>query len=101
METRARREGNHYFLNGSKCWIGNASIADVKIVWAKDDDGRVGGFVVEKDTPGFLARDIDGKFSLPMSRTSECWVENCLIPAENRVPNPSRLRAPLYCLSPS
>src|SRR5437762_1493771 len=48
METRAKRDGDHYILNGSKCWIGNASIADVKVVWAKDDDGRVGGFVVEK-----------------------------------------------------
>ena len=99
METRARQDGDHYVLNGSKCWIGNASIADVKIVWAKDDDGRVGGFVVEKDTPGFRARDIDGKFSLRMSRTSECWFENCRIPAENRLPNASGLRAPLSCLS--
>jgi alkylation response protein AidB-like acyl-CoA dehydrogenase len=55
METRARLEGDHYILNGSKCWIGNASIADVKVVWAKDDDGKVGGFVVEKDAPGFRA----------------------------------------------
>ena len=68
METRARLEGDHYILNGSKCWIGNASIADVKVVWAKDDDGKVGGFVVEKDTPGFRANDIEGKFSLRMTR---------------------------------
>ena len=99
METRARREGNHYILNGSKCWIGNASIADVKVVWAKDDDGRVGGFVVEKDAPGFRANDIEGKFSLRMSRTSECWFENCRIPAENRLPKASGLKAPLSCLS--
>jgi glutaryl-CoA dehydrogenase len=99
METRARRDGAHYVLNGSKCWIGNASIADVKVVWAKDDDGRIGGFVVEKDTPGFRAQDIEGKFSLRMSRTSECWFENCRIPAENRLPKASGLRAPLSCLS--
>jgi glutaryl-CoA dehydrogenase len=99
METRARREGNHYILNGSKCWIGNASIADLKVVWAKDDDGRVGGFVVEKDALGFRARDIEGKFSLRMSRTSECWFENCRIPAENRLPKASGLKAPLSCLS--
>ena len=99
METRAVRDGDHYVLNGSKCWIGNASIADVKVVWAKDDDGRVGGFVVEKDTPGFRAQDIEGKFSLRMSRTSECWFENCRIPAENRLPKASGLRAPLSCLS--
>jgi len=99
METRARRDGDHYVLDGSKCWIGNASIADVKVVWAKDDDGRVGGFVVEKDAPGFRARDIEGKFSLRMSRTSECWFDNCRIPAENRLPRASGLRAPLSCLS--
>src|SRR5713101_7929231 len=62
METRAIRNGDHYVLNGGKCWIGNASIADVKVIWAKDDDGRVGGFVVEKDTPGFRSQDIEGKF---------------------------------------
>jgi len=99
METRAKREGDHYVLNGSKCWIGNASIADVKVVWAKDDDGRVCGFVVEKDAPGFRANDIEGKFSLRMSRTSECWFENCRIPAENRLPEASGLKAPLSCLS--
>jgi len=99
METRATRDGDHYILNGSKCWIGNASIADVKVVWARDDDGHVGGFVVEKDAPGFRASDIEGKFSLRMSRTSECWFENCRIPAENRLPNASGLRSPLSCLS--
>jgi glutaryl-CoA dehydrogenase len=99
METRAKRDGDHYVLNGGKCWIGNASIADVKVVWAKDDDGCVGGFVVEKDAPGFRAQDIEGKFSLRMSRTSECWFENCRIPVENRLPRAAGLRAPLSCLS--
>ena len=99
METRAKRDGDHYVLNGSKCWIGNVSIADVKVVWAKDDDGKVGGFLVEKDAPGFRGKDIEGKFSLRMSRTSECWFENCRIPAENRLPKASGLRAPLSCLS--
>src|SRR5881275_2840683 len=99
METRAVRDGDHYILNGSKCWIGNVSIADVKVVWAKDDDGKVGGFVVEKDAPGFRGQDIEGKFSLRMSRTGECWFENCRIPAENRLPKASGLRAPLSCLS--
>src|SRR6266436_6430333 len=99
METRARRDGDSYILNGSKCWIGNASIADVKVVWAKDEDGRVGGFVVEKDAPGFRPQDIEGKFSLRMSRTSECWFENCRIAAENRLTKASGLGAPLSCLS--
>ena len=99
METRATRDGDYYILNGSKCWIGNASIADVKVVWAKDEDGRVGGFVVEKDAPGFRAQDIEGKFSLRMSPTSECWFENCRIPPENRLPKASGLGAALSCLS--
>ncbi len=99
METRATRDGDSYILNGSKSWIGNASIADVKVVWAKDDEGRVGGFVVEKDAPGFRARDIEGKFSLRMSRTSECWFEDCRIPATNRLPKASGLKAPLSCLT--
>jgi glutaryl-CoA dehydrogenase len=99
MKTHAARDGDSYILNGSKCWIGNASIADVKVVWAKDDDGRLGGFIVEKDAPGFRAQDIEGKFSLRMSRTSECWFENCHIPSENRLPNASGLGAALSCLS--
>jgi glutaryl-CoA dehydrogenase len=99
METCATLDGDQYVLNGSKCWIGNASIADVKVVWAKGDDGKVGGFVVEKDAPGFRANDIEGKFSLRMSRTSECWFENCRIPTANRLPNASGLRAALSCLS--
>src|SRR5436305_11014572 len=99
MDARAGRDGEHYVVNGSECWIGNASIADVKVVWAKDDDGRVAGFVVEKDAPGFRAQDIEGKFSLRMSRTSECWFENCRIPAENRLPKASGLGAALSCLS--
>src|SRR5437868_14672655 len=99
METRVKRDGDHYVLNGSKCWIGNASIADVKVIWAKDENGRVGGFVVEKNPHGFHAQDIEGKFSLRMSRTSEFWFENCRISAENRLPKASGLRAPLSCLS--
>ena len=99
LETRATRDGNDYVLNGSKCWIGNASVADVKVIWAKDDEGRIGGFVVEGNVPGFRGQDIEGKFSLRMSRTSECWFENCRIPAANRLPNARGLRAPLTCLS--
>jgi glutaryl-CoA dehydrogenase len=99
METHAKREGDYYILNGSKCWIGNASIADVRVIWAKDEQGHIGGFVVEKDAPGFRAQDIEGKFSLRMSRTSECWFENCRVPSENRLPRASGLGAPLSCLS--
>src|SRR5262249_46927639 len=61
LETRARRDGDSYVLDGAKRWIGNASFADVVIVWARDDEGNVGGFLVEKDTPGFEAKVITGK----------------------------------------
>lgn len=99
METHARLDGDHYILNGSKCWIGNASIADVVVLWAKGEDGRVGGYLVEKGTPGFRARDIEGKFSLRASRTCEFWLEDCRIPAASRLPEAHGLRAPLSCLS--
>ena len=95
METRATRDGDHYILNGSKCWIGNASIADVKVVWARDDDGRVGGIRGRERRAGISRAGHRGKFSLRMSRTSECWFENCRIPAENRLPQASGLGAPL------
>ena len=61
LETRARREGDSYVLDGAKRWIGNASFADVVIIWARDDDGNVGGFLVEKGTPGFEAHGDDGQ----------------------------------------
>lgn len=99
METTARRDGPHYVLNGAKKWIGNGSVAEVKVVWAKDEEGRVGGFLAEPDAPGFRASDIEGKFSLRVSRTSELFFEDCRIPAENRLPGARGLRAPLSCLS--
>jgi len=99
METRARRDGGDYVLDGAKKWIGNGSVADVKVVWAKDETGQVGGFLVEADAPGFRAQDIEGKFSLRASRTSELFFEACRIPAANRLPGAQGLKAPLRCLS--
>src|SRR5438067_6251267 len=61
LETRAHREGNEYIINGAKRWIGNASFADVTIIWARDDEGNVGGFLVEKGTPGFNTGVMSGK----------------------------------------
>ncbi|MBI1318663.1 MAG: acyl-CoA dehydrogenase [Candidatus Hydrogenedens sp.] len=99
METVAVRKGDEYILNGNKCWIGNGSVADIRVVWAKNDEGRVEGFLVERDAPGLRAEDIPGKLSLCLSRTSELWFEDCRIPAANRLPGASGLRAPLGCLS--
>ncbi len=99
METRARRDGDHFILNGNKSWITNGTIADVAVVWAKDDEGTVRGFLVEKDTPGYSTRDITGKFALRASVTSELAFEDCRIPADNMLPKAEGLKAALSCLS--
>ena len=71
MATRAVRQGDDYVLNGTKLWITNGSVADVAVVWAKDEAGEIGGYLVERGTPGFGALDIHGKFSMRASITSE------------------------------
>ena len=85
METRARRDGDKWILNGTKRWITNGSIADVAIVWARVNEG-ITGFLVEKGTPGFSTRDIHGKFSMRASITSELILEDVRIPAGNQLP---------------
>lgn len=99
MLTRARKQGDSYVLNGAKMWITNGSVADIAVVWAKDDEGEIRGFLVECDRPGFKAIDIEGKFSLRASVTSELILENCEIPAENMLPLAKGLKGPLSCLS--
>lgn len=99
METAAVRHGDEYVLNGEKKWIGNGSIADVKVIWARVEEGEIGGFLVEQGMPGFSASDIEGKFSLRMSRTSHLRFQDCRIPAANRLPGARGLKAPLSCLS--
>src|SRR5580693_9513397 len=79
METRAKKDGGGWILNGTKRWITNGSIADVAIVWAKVEEG-ITGFIVEKGTPGFSTRDIHGKFSMRASITSELILEDVRIP---------------------
>ncbi|HEV8143656.1 MAG TPA: acyl-CoA dehydrogenase [Methylomirabilota bacterium] len=99
MKTRAVKKGNEYVLNGTKLWITNGSIADVAVVWAKEDDGEIYGFLVEKGTPGFSTLDIHGKFSMRASITSELALQDVRIPLENKLPNVKGLRGPLGCLS--
>ena len=99
MKTRALRKGNEYVLNGTKLWITNGSIADVAVVWAKGDDGEIGGYLVEKGTPGFTTLDIHGKFSMRASITSELAFADCRIPLENKLPGVKGLKGPLSCLS--
>src|SRR5437867_11377589 len=99
MKTRARRKGDGYVLNGTKLWITNGSIADVAGVWAKEDDGEIYGYLVERGTPGFSTLDIHGKFSMRASITSELSFQDCKIPLANKFPNVKGLRGPLGCLN--
>lgn len=97
MRTFAKKVPGGYRLNGSKMWITNATIADVAIVWAKTDDG-VRGFLVEKDMPGFTARELKYKMSLRASVTGELIFEDVFVPDENQLSSQG-LSAPLSCLS--
>ncbi len=98
METRARRDGDGWLLNGTKRWITNGSIADVAIVWAKGEDG-IAGFIVEKGTPGFTTSDIHGKFAMRASITSELVFEDVRLHKNNHLPEARGLRAALSCLA--
>ncbi|GAB4372534.1 MAG: acyl-CoA dehydrogenase family protein [Acidobacteriota bacterium] len=98
MRTRARRDGDDWILNGAKMWITNGTIADLAIVWAASDDGVL-GFVVEKGTPGYEARDIRRKMSLRASITSELFFDDVRVPEANRLPEARGLAAPLACLT--
>jgi len=86
-------------LHGAKTWITNASIADVAVVWAKADEERVRGFLVEKGTPGFSQREIRHKWSLRASDTGELLFDECEVPADAILPQASGLRSPLQCLN--
>src|SRR5579863_453209 len=98
METRARRDGRGWVLNGTKRWITNGSIADVAIVWAKVEEG-IAGFVVEKDRQGFATRIIKGKFSMRASITSELIFDDVRLDDAERLPQARGLRAALACLT--
>ena len=99
MKTRARRQGDRYVLQGTKLWITNGSIADVALVWAKEDDGEIYGYLVEQGTPGYSTLDIHGKFSMRASITSELAFQDCAIPLENKLPGVTGLKGPLSCLN--
>jgi glutaryl-CoA dehydrogenase len=99
MLTRAVKKGNEYILNGEKMWITSGSIADVALVWAKCEDDKIRGFLVEKGTPGFKAWDVHGKYSLRASVTSGLAMTDCKIPADNLLPGVEGLRGPLSCLN--
>jgi glutaryl-CoA dehydrogenase len=99
MITRAKSVDGGYQMKGAKMWISNAPIADVFVVWAKDDDGVIGGFILEKGMKGLSAPKIEGKFSLRASITGEVVMDDVFIPEENRLPGARGLGGPFGCLN--
>ena len=105
MRTRADRSGDEYILNGEKMWITSGTISDVAVIWAKvygdpdTEEGRVRGFLVETDRPGFSAYDVHGKWSLRASVTSGLSLQDVRVPVTNLMPNSDGLRSPLMCLN--
>lgn len=98
MRTRAVKDGDHFVLNGEKSWITNGSIADVALVWARTPEG-VRGFLVEKGTPGYTAKDIKGKMSLRASVTSSLSLADVRIPASSMLPAATGMKSALDCLT--
>ena len=98
METNFKDMGDHYLLNGAKMWISNSPFADVAVVWAKSEEGRIHGLIVERGMEGFTTPETHGKWSLRASATGELVFDNVKVPKENLLPNKSGLGAPLGCL---
>src|SRR5215471_476460 len=99
MTTRARTASGGYVLKGAKMWITNAPIADVFVVWAKDDSGAIRGFILERGMEGLSTPKIEGKFSLRASITGEIVLADVFVPEENLLPNVSGLKGPFGCLN--
>ena len=99
METRARKTEGGFRLSGSKMWITNSPIADVFVVWAKNDEGRIRGYILEKGMKGLSAPAIHGKVGLRTSITGEIVMDDVFVPAENELPNVEGLKGPFTCLN--
>ena len=99
MKSRARKDGTGYRLNGNKTWITHSPLADVLVVWAKDDDGAIGGFILERGMDGLSTPKIEGKFGVRASSTGEVVMDNVLVAEQNRLPGVRGLGAALSCLS--
>lgn len=99
METKARKEGDFYILNGSKMWITNSPIADVFVIWAKDEKGDIRGFVLDRDMQGIETPKIEGKFSLRASDTGAIMLQNVKVPKENMFETVKGLKGPFSCLN--
>jgi glutaryl-CoA dehydrogenase len=99
MRTRAKRVDGGFVLNGSKTWITNSPIADVFVVWAKDDAGDIRGFILDRGMEGLTAPKIEGKFSLRASKTGMIMMQDVFVPTENMLPGAKGLRGPFSCLN--
>ncbi len=99
METRAKRVDGGYSLSGAKMWITNSPLADVFVIWAKDDDGDIRGFILEKGWKGLSAPKIQGKVGMRVSTTGEVVMDNVFVPEENMLPNVRGLKGPFTCLN--
>lgn len=99
MVTRFEDKGDHVILNGAKMWITNSTIADISVVWAKDEEGKIRGMVVEAGGEGYSAPETHGKYSLRASVTGELVFDNVKVPKENLFPDVVGLRGPLSCLN--
>jgi glutaryl-CoA dehydrogenase len=99
MVTRARKADGGYLLQGTKMWISNAPIADVLLVWAKDDAGEIRGFILERGMKGLSTPRIEGKFSLRVSPTGQVVMEQVFVPEDNLLPGVSGLKGPFSCLN--
>ncbi len=98
MVSNIKDMGDHYLLNGAKMWISNAPFADIAIVWAKNEEGRIKGLIVERGMDGFTTPETHNKWSLRTSATGELIFDNVKVPKENMLPNKDGLSAPLGCL---
>ena len=99
METRLTKNGDHYILNGAKMWITNSPICDIAVVWARDEEGKIRGVIVERGMQGFTTPETLNKWSLRASKTGELVFENVKIEASQILPEVSSLRGPLSCLN--
>ena len=99
MKTRAKKVANGYQISGTKTWISNSPVADVMIVWAKDDEGIIRGFIIERDSKGLSTPKIEGKLSLRASMTGQIVMEDVFCSEEQMLPNASGLSAPFACLN--
>jgi len=99
MQTRAKKVPGGYSLAGSKTWISNAPIADLFLIWAKTEDGRIRGFLAEKGAKGLSAPPIHGKLGLRTSITGEVVMDEVFVPEENLLPGVEGLKGPFTCLN--